>query len=88
MANWKLGNCSSSLGFVKPGIYIEKCCVSPGDHILTCDNHEGTDWSRNVLTIKGHQFCNDYVGYTAMIRLNIEGTVKSRYTYKHNKSII
>ena len=85
-SSWAFGSCSSSLEYSSSGIYIEKCCISPGDHILTCNNHEGTDWSRNVLTIKGHQLCNDYVGYTAMIRLNIEGTVKSRYTYRHNKS--
>ena len=77
MTTWKFGNCSSSLEFFKPGIYIEKCCVSPGNHILTCNNNEGDDWSRSVLIIKGHHFCNDYVGNTAMIRLNLQGTVKS-----------
>ena len=73
-ASWELGSCSLSLEYVTPGVYIEKCCVTPGEHILTCNNHED-DWSRSVLILRGHHFCNDYVGYKAMIRLNISGKI-------------
>ena len=76
--SWKLGACSSSLQYSIPGIYIEKCCISPGDHILTCMNPEGNDWSRSALNLLGHEFCNDYVGNTAMIPLNIKGNIKGK----------
>ena len=83
MSSWEFGSCSSSPEFSTAGIYIDKCCISPGEHILTCKKTDGHDWSRSVLTLKGHQFCNDYVGSKTMITLNLEGTITSRKTYTH-----
>ena len=77
---WTIGDCSSSLEYSYPGVYTENCCVSPVDIILTCANPDNDDWSRNVLTLLGHEFCNDYVGNHAMIRLNIKGKINDRYT--------
>ena len=73
--SWTIGNCSSSLNYSEPGVYIAKCCISPGHHILTCDDTDSDDWSLSGLIILGHEFCRDYVGKNARIRLNITGTI-------------
>ena len=77
-SNWAIGTCYSSLQYQNPGIYIERCCVLPGDHILTCIQPDNDDWSQGVLTLLGHEFCNDYVGNIAMIQLNIERKIANR----------
>ena len=71
---WSLGHCSSSLEWKGPGTYIENCCLPRGTHILNCKTRESlNDWSRNVVMIMGHRFCDDFVGYEALIELDVSG---------------
>ena len=77
-STWTFGSCSSSLEFTKAGVYTEKCCISPGVHILSCNDPFDDDWSRRPLILQGHEFCNDYVGKTAIVQLNLTGTNRSK----------
>lgn len=71
---WSLGHCSPSQTWLRPGTYIERCCLSKGVHVLTCKTgRTKNDWSYNVVLIMGHRFCEDYVGYEAVISINISG---------------
>ena len=72
-SSWALGSCYSSVQYSEPGVYVEKCCISSGLHVLTCNNDDDDDWSRSPLILQGHEFCNDYVGNKAMIHINLTG---------------
>ena len=73
---WSLGHCSTSLKWRGPGTYIEKCCLSKGVHMLTCNaDRTNIDWSSNVVMVMGHRFCEDFVGYEAVFPINISGAV-------------
>ena len=71
---WSLGPCSQSQKSLGEGRYTERCCLSEGIHILTCKaGRNENDWSSNVVMILGHRFCEDFVGYEAVIPINISG---------------
>ena len=71
---WELGQCFASHKFSTAKIYTEKCCVSNGDHTLQCIDEQNTGWVNSRITIGHHTFCDDVVGYTKFILINIEGT--------------
>ena len=72
---WSFGPCISSAKWLGSGTYTDKCCISSGQHILRCSTRSWgrSDWSNSVVMILGHYFCDDFVGYTAIIGLNISG---------------
>ena len=73
---WSFGHCSSSQEWRGPGTYIEKCCVSEGKHLLTCStSRHKNDWSSIDLRMLGHRFCDDFVGYEALIELDVSGAL-------------
>ena len=73
---WTFGRCFSSHKWRGPGTYVEKCCLPGGIHLLTCETSRNkNDWSSNVVMILGHRFCDDFVGYQAVLALNISGTL-------------
>ena len=77
--NWSLGNCSSSHKWMGPGTYTEKCCLSGGTHVLMCKTgRTKNDWSGTVVTVMGHRFCEDFVGYETAIAINISGVFTNR----------
>ena len=73
---WSFGNCSGSDKWLGSGTYTDKCCTSDVLHILSCStsSHDQRDWSSTVLTMLGHQFCDDFAGHNAFISLNVSGT--------------
>ena len=77
---WSFAHCSNSLRWMGAGIYTDQCCISDGVHILTCkaSTHGQRDWSRSILMMFGHTFCDDAVGQHAFITLNMSGA----YVYK------
>ena len=70
---WKLGSCYASHKFSGVGTYIEKCCLSNGNHIFSCKNSQGNGWANSVVKIGNHQFCDDFVGYNKLITINVPG---------------
>ena len=79
---WAFGHCSGSDRWHGPGTYTDKCCISDGWNILTCSirSYSQRDWSNSILIMLGHQFCDDFVGYKAFIRLNVSGDYEYEYT--------
>lgn len=77
---WALEDCSSSGKWMGPGTYSKKCCVSAGTHALACKaRRTRTDWSKNVVMLMGHRFCEDFVGQETFIALNISGIFRIRH---------
>ena len=72
---WTFGHCSGSDIWLGSGVYTDKCCLSEGWHILTCSirSYLQHDWSNSILIMLGHQFCDDFNGFKAFIRLNVSG---------------
>ena len=87
---WSLGPCSQSQKSLGEGRYTERCCLSEGIHILTCKaGRNENDWSSNVVMILGHRFCEDFVGYEAVIPINISGILmNSGIIYMNNTVLI
>ena len=73
---WSLGTCSDSRIWLGSGTYTDKCCISDGLQILSCQtsSHGQQDWSKTTLRMLGHQFCDDFAGRNAFIPLNVTGT--------------
>ena len=71
---WSFSHCSSPHKWMGGGMYIQKCCLSGGAHILTCKtSRHNYDWSSYAVTILGHRFCEDFVGYEDAVAINISG---------------
>ena len=82
---WQLGLCHNSIAWHVRlgGIYIQKCCLANGDHVLSCMADDGEDWNKgSVIRIGAHQFCDDFAGYPKLTRINIPGMVNI-FTYMH-----
>ena len=74
---WSLGNCSGSDKWLGSGTYTDKCCISDELQVLTCSTRSRgrRDWSNSILMMLGHQFCDDFVGHTAFIEINVTGSL-------------
>ena len=74
---WSFGPCVSSDKWQGSGTYTDKCCISSEQNMLRCSSTSPGrgDWSNAVVMILGHYFCDDFVGNTAFIALNISGIV-------------
>ena len=59
--------------------YFERCCNLPGLHLLRCEiessweNDQG--WAENFIEIQGHRYCHDFIGYSAIRRINLTGMI-------------
>ena len=51
--------------------YIEKCCLDPKEHTLTCRDSEQRGWRGGSLEIQGQLHCHDFVGHTARRKLKV-----------------
>ena len=78
---WTFGSCSSSLNYDNflghLHSYTERCCLPPGEHTLACNgNKKYEGWADSSLEIQGRQYCDDFIGYEAMRRIIVTGSVK------------
>ena len=70
---WRVGSCSSSYRYREKIEYLERCCLHPGDYIISCHNERNEGWNKAHLDILGHQYCDNFLGYEAMRRVTIPG---------------
>ena len=85
---WSLGPCSSGNNdnkYYKNGNYKERCCLSPGIHILSCySNDQSLGWRYVQIRINGHIYCDDFISLKAMRKIVIHGT----YYFQRRLSLI
>ena len=67
---WTFGTCSSSSIYGDYEKYYERCCLPPGQHILTCMNTENPEgWKNAFIEINGRRFCDDFISWSLMEKL-------------------
>ena len=90
---WTIGQCISSISYDSPHfrgfmsaqfVYTKRCCIEEKQYTLTCEikdmrkKHEG--WAESYLTIQGRQYCHDFVGYSALRKVSINGILSIQST--------
>ena len=73
---WSFGNCTALQEYRGNGTYTEKCCIEAGKDILICKGDTRNGWIGSFVSINGHTFCDDFVGYKGMRALEISGIHK------------
>ena len=58
--SWSLGSCTSSQAYTSNSFFSQQCCVSPGDHTLTCTDSYGDGWHGGFIEIGGKRYCEDF----------------------------
>ena len=77
----KMGSCrgpskefTRNANYTSNTTYVERCCLTPGMHILTCLNEKGPyGWGNGSIEILGQRYCDDFIGFKAMRRVPIFG---------------
>ena len=68
---WSFGTCKSPSSYEDYKQYFQRCCLPPGPHILTCTNIEKPEgWKNSFIEINGRRFCDDFMSYTLMEKIN------------------
>ena len=70
---WLFGSCASSNYYTQKMEYLERCCLPPGDYVLSCYDERKEGWSNAQIDILGHRYCDNFLGYIAMHRVAIPG---------------
>ena len=54
---------------------MHRCCLSPGIYNLICKNEKHPfGWGNASVEILGQRYCDDFVGYQVMRKLDIKGS--------------
>ena len=64
---WSIGSCMEANRYLNYQNYTEKCCLSPGEHIVSCrdffmdqNGDVGNGWEGSYIEIEGNYLCKDY----------------------------
>ena len=77
---WRLGICEQVVSeYIPYKKYIQRCCLKPQQHILTCINKKvPRGWGDGYIEIQGHRYCDDFMAYKLMQKVTIRS--KNRNT--------
>ena len=80
-SEWSLGSCDSiGIKYSKHTKYLERCCLQPGEHILTCINRRNPyGWDSGYIEIQGHRFCDDFMSHRMIQKINIRSMNKTNF---------
>ena len=92
--DWELGSCYGPKSLEKGTImdygyesYFDRCCLPSGRHVLICHNRLGPfGWGESSIEILGHRYCNDFVGYKALRKLELSGKYNLLINHRSVKS--
>ena len=71
---WDLGSCNGEHDYKPDKIFINRCCLPHGPHILTCQNEMNTlGWGISYIEIQGQRYCDDFIGIQAMREVLVKG---------------
>ena len=68
------GSCSSANFYTDYEEYLETCCLTPGDYMLTCKDSHGDGWDGGFIEIRGHRYCDYLIDSMEMVPIRIAGT--------------
>ena len=95
LPKWKLGSCYgpqkffsfNNFKFETNMTYMERCCLTPGNYTLICENEIGPfGWVNSFIEILGQRYCDDFVGFKGLRRIVVPG--KNQMINKSLKSSI
>ena len=80
-SEWSLGSCDSiGIKYSKHTKYLERCCLQPGEHILTCINRRNPyGWDSGYIEIQGHRFCDDFMSHRMIQKIHIRSMNKINF---------
>ena len=72
---WSFGPCSTSTRYDNNTAHLERCCLRPGKHILTCYNHNQPEGWKNglILEVQNNEYCDDFMAYRARRQIMVPG---------------
>lgn len=72
---WRLGTCEkAATKYYQYKKYIQRCCLKPQQHILTCINKKNPyGWGDGYIEIQGHRYCDDFMSYKSIQKVTIRG---------------
>ena len=84
--DWELGSCYGPKSRDHSGYeyynndkisnptFIDRCCLPSGRHVLICHNRMGPfGWGESSIEILGHRYCDDFVGFKTLRKLELSG---------------
>ena len=78
---WTMGSCyGPKLGksYLPNEIWYDRCCLPEGQYVLTCTNTRSVyGWGNATFKINEKQYCDDFVGFTAMRKISVKGKIHS-----------
>ena len=90
LLEWELGSCSGPKSRDNDGfdyyksnrIFVDRCCLPPGHHVLICHNRIGPfGWGGSSLEILGQRYCDDFVGFRVMRKISLFGNNNFPFMY-------
>ena len=82
--SWSIGSCLSvgkstctaNAGYFDNMNFTQPCCLSPGDHKLTCNDCYGDPWGRpswggGYLLINGMEYCGNFTGNVHQVDITL-----------------
>ena len=80
--NWKLGNCHNARQYDDYREYIQRCCLTPAKHTLTCiNNGKPEGWKNSRLSVQGVEFCYDFMSFKVFRQITVKGKSTFRNTH-------
>ena len=71
---WKLGNCLSSRVYDNYRSYVQRCCLLPGSHTLTCINRDKSEgWKGGNVQYQKISYCNDFFAFKTFRNIQLKG---------------
>lgn len=79
--SWSVGSCKSTGrhtctangGYFDNMNFTQPCCLSPGDHQLTCYDCYGDTWKGGYLLMNGVKYCENFTGMVHNETISLSG---------------
>ena len=56
------------------GKFVQRCCLTPGKYILTCETNDlAMGWRNAKILVDGHSYCDDFFSHKAMRLITVTG---------------
>ena len=58
------------------GNFVQRCCLTPGKYILTCETSDlAMGWRNAKILVDGHSYCDDFFSHKAMRLITVTGII-------------
>ena len=90
--SWSVGSCESNGrhtctangGYFDNMNFTQPCCLSKGDHNLTCYDCYGDTWKGGYIMINEVKYCENFTGLVHQEVISLTGNISMLYSYYTN----